>query len=167
LTGPIVVTALFGHGDNGWLQQLRRAHYPAHLNRVPAHLTLLRQLPPSAEQELSRRLAQATASPPPHARVIGIMDLGEGTALEVSSPGLAVLREDLVNGLTGLLTPQDLGAWRAHVTIQNKVTRRAAIALQMELERSFETRPLQIAALASWRYQAGQLFKLKTHSFRG
>ena len=45
--GAIIVTATFGDGDNGWLQQLRRAHYPPERNRVPAHLTLFRQLPPS------------------------------------------------------------------------------------------------------------------------
>ena len=45
--GPIIVTALFGDGDNGWLQELRLAHYPPERNRVPAHLTMFRQLPPS------------------------------------------------------------------------------------------------------------------------
>ena len=60
---PIVVTALFGDGDNGWLQQLRRENYPPGLNRVPAHLTLFRHLPPSVEVELGRRLARAVASP--------------------------------------------------------------------------------------------------------
>ena len=63
--GPIVVTATFGDGDNGWLQQLRRAHYPAERNQVPAHLTLFRQLPPSLEGELATRLARFAASPPP------------------------------------------------------------------------------------------------------
>ena len=57
---PILVTATFAPGDDGWLQELRRTHYPPALNRVPAHLTLLRLLPPSAEGELCRRLAAAS-----------------------------------------------------------------------------------------------------------
>ena len=52
----MIVTATFGDGDNGWLQELRRAHYPPERNRVPAHLTLFRHLPPSVEGELGRRL---------------------------------------------------------------------------------------------------------------
>ena len=64
---PILVTATFAPGDDGWLQELRRAHYPPALNRVPAHLTLFRLLPPSAEGELGRRLAAAVKAPPPRA----------------------------------------------------------------------------------------------------
>ncbi|HEX8217557.1 MAG TPA: 2'-5' RNA ligase family protein, partial [Allosphingosinicella sp.] len=76
---PILVTALFAPGDDGWLQELRRAHYPTERNRVPAHLTLFRQLPPSSEAELSRRLAVYAAAPPPRSILAGVIDLGEGT----------------------------------------------------------------------------------------
>src|SRR3954462_5534338 len=78
---PLIVTAIFGDGDNGWLQELRRKHYPADRNRVPAHLTLFHQLPPSAESEVARRLAAHAAAPAPRAEIAGIMNLGEGTAL--------------------------------------------------------------------------------------
>jgi hypothetical protein len=75
---PILVTALFAPGDDGWLQALRRAHYPPASNRVPAHLTLFRLLPPSAEGELGRRLATHAAGPPPRAAIGGIMTWGRG-----------------------------------------------------------------------------------------
>jgi hypothetical protein len=167
LTGPIIVTALFGDGDNGWLQQLRRSHYPPGHNRVPAHLTLFRQLPPSLEAELARRLTAATAARQPRATVAGIIDLGEGTALRVESEQLEAIREDLADAFQGLLTPQDLARFRPHVTIQNKVGPRAARALQMQLSATFEPRPLAIRALASWRYLDGPWQPLKVHSFRG
>ena len=84
--GPILVTAGFAPGDDGWLQALRRAHYPPERNQVAAHLTLFRLLPPSAEAELSRRLAAAAKAPPPRAAIAGVIDLGEGTAPRAERP---------------------------------------------------------------------------------
>ena len=166
MTGPLIVTALFGPGDDGWLQHLRQTHYPAERNRVPAHLTLFHQLPPSLAPELSARLAEATASSPPPAIVTGLMDLGEGTAFRVESPELEAIRAELADAFHGLLMPQDQAPWRPHVTIQNKVAPPVAKALRRQLAATFEPRPLQIRALASWRYLDGPWEKLKEHPFR-
>ena len=164
--GAIIVTATFGDGDNGWLQQLRRDHYPPERNRVPAHLTLLRQLPPSAEAELATRLARAAAAAPPRAAIAGIVDLGEGTALRVESEALEALRGELTDAFQGLLTPQDLAPWRPHVTIQNKVARREARALQQQLRMSFRPRSLAIRGLAAWRYRDGPWEPIREWPFR-
>jgi hypothetical protein len=94
------------------------------------------------------------------------MDLGEGTAFRVESPALEAIREDLAGALHGLLMPQDLAPWRPHVTIQNKVEPRLARTLRQQLETGFEPRPLQIRALASWRYLGGPWERLKVHPFR-
>ena len=163
---PLIVTATFAPGDDGWLQQLRRTHYPVERNQVPAHLTLFRHLPPSLEAELSSRLAAATAAPAPKAVIAGIIDLGEGTAFRVDSDALEAIRKDLAEAFHGLLTPQDQANWRPHVTIQNKVVRRAARTLQQQLGAGFEPRPLAIRALASWRYRDGRWDPLRTHPFR-
>jgi len=164
--GPLIVTALFGPGDDGWLQHLRRSHYPAEVNRVPAHLTLFRHLPPSLEGELSSRLAVASATAPPRAEIVGIMDLGEGTAFRVESAALAEIRETLADAFHGLLMPQDQTPWNPHITIQNKVKSVEARRLQQQLGAGFEPRPLVIRALASWRYLGGPWEPLKTHPFR-
>jgi hypothetical protein len=165
---PLIVTAWFGDGDNGWLQELRRRHYPAERNRVPAHLTLFRQLPPSAEPELDRRLRDSVRSPPPSASIAGIVDLGEGTALRVESEALESIREALAEALHGLLTPQDQAPWRPHVTIQNKVEPREARALQRRLRGLLRLpRPLALKGLATWRYLDGLWEPVKSHSFRG
>ena len=166
VAGPIIVTALFAPGDDGWLQHLRQTHYPPEQNRVPAHLTLFRSLPPSLEAELSTRLGRATAAPPPRAFVAGVMDLGEGTALRVESEGLEAIRADLADAFHGLLTEQDLGPWTPHVTIQNKVKAGEARRLQQELQAGFERRPLQLRGLASWRYLGGPWEALRSHPFR-
>jgi len=164
--GPIIVTALFGDGDNGWLQEMRRAHYPPERNRVPAHLTLFHHLPPGAERELTARLKAATAAPPPRAAIAGIIDLGEGTALRVDSDEMAAIREDLAEALHGMLMPQDQAPWRPHITIQNKVAPREARRLQRQLRTAFQPRPLAIRALASWRYLGGPWEPIRSHAFR-
>jgi hypothetical protein len=164
---PIVVTALFGPGDDGWLQEMRRAHYPPERNRVPAHLTLFHQIPPSAESELFRRIALYAAAPPPRATILGVMDLGAGTALRVESEELEDIRFDLAEGLHGLLSVQDRAPWRPHITIQNKVEPKDARALQQRLRATFEPRPLAIRALAAWRYMDGPWEKIRDWPFRG
>ena len=164
---PILVTATFAPGDDGWLQEMRRTHYPAERNRVPAHLTMFRHLPPGVEAELSRRLAFYAATPPPRAQVAGVIDLGEGTALRVESEELADIRADLADALHGLLTPQDQAPWRPHITIQNKVEPREARRLQQQLRESFRPRPLAIRGLATWRYLGGPWEKMRSFTFRG
>jgi len=164
--GPIIVTATFGDGDNGWLQQLRRSHYPPERNRVPAHLTLFHHLPPGAQAEVAGRLKAATAAPPPPATIAGLIDLGEGTALRVESEALEAIRANLADALHGLLIPQDLARWRPHVTIQNKVEPKEAKALQRQFRATFEPRPLAIKGLTSWRYLGGPWEPIRSHAFR-
>ncbi|HEX2763774.1 MAG TPA: 2'-5' RNA ligase family protein [Allosphingosinicella sp.] len=166
MTGPLIVTALFGPGDDGWLQQLRRDHYPAGRNRVPAHLTLFRQLPPSAEDEVVRRLTSAAARPRPKASIAGVMDLGEGTALRIGSEVLEAMRWDLAEGLSGLLSAQDLGPWTPHVTVQNKVEPKEARRLQAALRGRYEGRPVVIRGLALWNYVGGPWQAVRDWSFR-
>ena len=95
------------------------------------------------------------------------MDLGEGTALRVDSEELEDIRYDLAEALHGLLTPQDSGPWRPHVTIQNKVEPREARRLQAQLRATFRPRPLAIRGLATWRYLGGPWEAVKTYVFRG
>jgi 2'-5' RNA ligase superfamily protein len=146
---------------------LRPTHYPPERNRVPAHLTLFRHLPPSVEAELARRLAGHAALPPPAAAIAGIMDLGGGTALRVESESLEDMRSDLGEAFRGLLTPQDTAPWRPHVTIQNKVEPREARRLQAILKAGFQPRPLNIKGLATWRYRDGPWEPVKSYAFRG
>lgn len=164
---PIIVTATFGDGDNGWLQESRRAHFPPGRNQVPAHLTLFHHLPPGLESELSRRLSEATRRPPPRAEIVGVIDLGRGTAFRVESEALEDVRAGLAEAFHGLLIPQDCAPWRAHITIQNKVEPRMAKALQQQLRTTFEPRPLAIRGLSSWRYLGGPWDAIRSHAFRG
>ena len=166
-TGALIVTAELGAEDFAWLDALRRRHYPPERNQVPAHLTLFRALAPSAEPEVRGRLASLAAGPPPAARIPGVMDLGGGVGLRIVSDDLDALRDALARDLHGLLSAQDSGGWRPHVTIQNKVEPKVANELRRSLEQDFEPRPLRIAGLGLHRYLGGPWERLGEYRFRG
>lgn len=163
--GPLIVTAELGAADFAWLDGLRRQHYPAERNRVPAHLTLFRSLPPTSEAEVKRVLGRACSASAPRAVISGPMDLGGGVAVRVRSDQLGSIREEMVDHFHGLLTPQDSGGWVPHVTIQNKVER--GIARQLLRSLQLEPRPLAIRGLSLFRYDDGAWQRLAEYRFRG
>ena len=167
MAGALIVTAEIAPRDFGWLEGLRRAHYPDERNQVPAHLTIFHSLPPSAEPELRRRLAHLARGQPPKAMLDGLIDLGGGVAFRVVSPDLDRIRDDLADSLHGLLGAQDSGGWRPHVTIQNKVAPKLGRALKASLEAQFVQRPLVIAGLGLHRYLGGPWEDLGRYAFRG
>jgi len=167
MAGALIVTAEFGASDLACLDRLRRAHYPAERNQLPAHLTMFRALPPSAEGEVRRVLSRLAAERPPRASIEGLIDLGGGAALRIVSPDLDRIRRELAADLHGLLSAQDVGGWRPHVTIQNKVAPREARALIASLESEFRPRPLAISGLGLHNYLGGPWEDLAGYSFRG
>lgn len=166
MAGALIVTAEIGERDFAWLNQLRRTNYPVERNRVAAHLTLFHALPPSAETELRRRLTELARSAPPRASIEGIMDLGGGVAFRVVSQDLDRMRHELASELHGLLSAQDAGGWRPHVTIQNKVPAKVSRALIDSLQRQFKARALSITGLGLHRYDDGPWERLAVYPFR-
>jgi hypothetical protein len=164
---PLIVTAEFSAPDFAWLEGLRRAHYPADRNQVPAHLTLLHALPPSLAEEAKTQLAAQARGRPPRAEIAGLMDLGGGVAFRVVSDDLESIREQLADHFHGMLGAQDSGGWRPHVTVQNKVAPKAARTLKAKLETGFVARPLGIAALALHHYLGGPWETIGRYPFRG
>jgi hypothetical protein len=167
MAGALIVTAELAAEDFAWLDGLRRRHYPPERNRVAAHLTMFHALAPSAEDEVRRRLAAHSTRRAPPARIAGLMDLGGGVALRVVSDELDAIRDELADGLHGLLSAQDSGGWRPHVTIQNKVAPKVSRELLRSLERDFEPRPLRVAGLGLHRYLGGPWETLGLWKFRG
>lgn len=166
VSGALVVTAEIGAQDFAWLDLLRRSHFPPDRNQLPAHLTMFHAIPPSAEGEVRARLRAVTKRPPPGAHIAGLMDLGGGVAFRVVSDDLDKIREELASGLHGLLSAQDAGGWRPHVTIQNKVAPKLARELFQSLERGFQSRQLRISGLALHRYLGGPWEPLGNYPFR-
>lgn len=165
---PLILCALLAPGDFAWLNALRTAHYPPERNRLPAHLTLFRQLPPSGEIEARRRLAQIAADTPP-LRAIAERPalLGDAVVVPIICPPLDALREALIDDLHGLLGPADRTPSRLHVTIQNKVSPSAARATCRQLAAVVEPRAVNITGLGLYRYRGGPWEEVARWSLRG
>jgi hypothetical protein len=165
---PLVVTAELPVALQSRADALRRAHYPAMRNLVPAHVTLLRALPPFVEDEARRLLAALAAElPPPSAQMTGLMDLGTGTALAIESRSLLDVRAMIAEHFHGMLTLQDEGVPRLHVTVQNKVLRAEAKALQAALAPAVQPERFAFAGLALHRYLGGPWEPAGRWPFRG
>lgn len=150
---PFIVTAELPPDLLSWADGLRRAHFPPERNHLKAHVTLFHALAPSLREELPAVLADvARREACPAAELTGLMDLGRGTALALSSPGMLQIRADIADRFHGLLTAQDQHQPRLHVTIQNKVTVDAARALQAEMAASLRPRSFRFTGLSLHRY---------------
>jgi hypothetical protein len=167
VSGTLIVLAELGKADFAWLEALRRRYYPVERNRVPAHLTLFRSLPPSAEEEVRRSLSRAASAAAPLAEIIGVLDMDSGVALRIRSAELDEIRDRLAEEFRDLLTAQDLGGWTAHVTIQNKAEPRAARDLLRQMRTGFEPRPLEISGLELVRYVEGAWAPVARYGFQG
>ena len=167
MAGALIITAEIAPEDLSWLDQLRRANYPAERNQLPAHLTMFHALPPSAEREIRSTLARLSSEPIPKASIAGLLDLGGGVAFRVVSADLDRVRRTLADDFHGLLTAQDTGGWRPHITIQNKVAPKQSRALKAALELQFRPRSLSIRGLGLHRYLDGPWERLAIFNFRG
>ena len=95
------------------------------------------------------------------------MDLGKGTAIALRSEPLLALRKLIAEHFHGSLTAQDLHEPRPHITIQNKVSKQEARALQAELAPMIEARRFEFPALELHLYLDGPWELVKRSSFRG
>lgn len=103
--------------------------------------------------------------------VKGVMDLGKGTAIALEAPQLLALRALIADHFHGSLTAQDLHDPRPHITIQSKVTKDEARALQVSLAPVLAPwiakGAFAFPALELWRYLGGPWEPVKRFAFRG
>ncbi|GAA0281080.1 2'-5' RNA ligase family protein [Alteraurantiacibacter aestuarii] len=165
---PLIITAEMPEDMYSWANQLRQDHFPPERNYLKAHVTLFHALPPSSESEVRDCLAGlARDNPPVPARLEGVMKLGKGTALQISSPAMLALWEEMADRFHGLLIPQDMHAPRLHVTVQNKVSIEEARALQAELAARIIPRDFTFRGLELHAYRGGPWDFIKRWRFRG
>ena len=152
---PLILTAHLDAASFEILDGLRRRHFPSHLNKVPAHLSLFHKLPGSeaaavvaAVETRCRVLAPLKLQP------AGLRFLGRGVALAYQSHELSRLHDDLASEWRAWLTPQDRQPFKAHITIQNKAEPAVARAL-LEGFQGLELPPCRVEGITIWRYLAG------------
>lgn len=167
-SAPLIVTAQLPAPLQAWADALRKTHFPPERNHLSAHVTLFHALPPHVLEEARALLARIAAQHAPvDARLVDVMDLGSGTAFRIESPGMMELRDEIADHFHGMLTLQDGHLPRLHVTVQNKVLRKDAIALQIGLQKAFCARSFTFAGLALHHYMGGPWVDAGRWSFRG
>lgn len=172
IANPFILTAVLPPDIQGWAEGLRRAHYPPEKNHLHAHVTLFHAFAPSLMAELQRYLPRVVAEfAAPQGAVKGVMDLGKGTAIALDAPQLLTLRAIIAEHFHGSLTAQDLYEPRPHITIQNKVTKAEARALQATLAPVLAPWVAKgrfaFPALDLYIYRGGPWEKVKSFAFRG
>jgi hypothetical protein len=95
------------------------------------------------------------------------MMLGRGVAYRVDCSDLRAMRDELAEGFSGLLTPQDQARPRLHITVQNKVEPVVAKALHAELSADFRPKPIRITGLSAFYYRGGPWEAIQSWSFSG
>ena len=167
-SAPFIVTAELPGDIFGWANGLRRAHFPPERNWLAAHVTLFHAFAPSLREELHRMLGGvASEFAPPRASIDGLMPLGGGTALAITSPGMLTIREYIAEHFHGALTAQDSHRPRLHITIQNKVTGAEAKALQQALGPTIGERKFAFTGLGLHLYLGPHWQNVAHWPFRG
>lgn len=166
-SSPFILTAALPDDIFAWADALRRAHFPPERNHLHAHVTLFHAFAPTLFDELRDYLPKvAREFTPPKGRVAGLMNLGKGTAIALESRELLEIRALIADHFRGSLTAQDLHKPRLHITIQNKVGKEDAAALQAELQGRIEARDFVFPALELHIYRGGPWEFVKRCAFR-
>ncbi len=143
-------------------ESLRQQHYPAHLNHIPAHVTLFHQLP----SEVVSLIHRAAHRPPFSIRVTGLSSLGRGVAYRLASAELQALHGELAREFEPYLIPQDRQPFRPHIVVQNKATPEQARVLLAQLQAGFQPVEAVAAGLTVWNYLGGPWERVHFFPFR-
>jgi 2'-5' RNA ligase len=153
---PLILTLALDAQSQTDFDHQRRRYYPAHLNQIPAHISLFHALPGDELPSIRQQLLELTAATPPFpVNVHDIQKLGRGVAYSLQSPPLTTLHAHLRQAWLPWLTPQDAQGFRPHVVIQNKADPSAASALYARLAASFRPWSITATGLLLWHYLGG------------
>ena len=168
MTSPIILTLQLDEASQARFQAERERWFVPRLDRVPAHLTLFHKLPGEEREAVLERLGRACAARAPFALPVAeVIGLGRGVAYRCRSAELDAFRADLAARFDAWLTQQDRQGFRAHVTVQNKVTCDTARACQAVIEAEFAPWEARAEGVQLWSYEGGPWGTLGAVGFGG
>lgn len=164
---PLVLTLRLDEASQSRFDRERSALFPPGRTAVGAHVTLFHSLPGVLRPDVEAGLAQqATRSPFPVV-VTEPFPLGRGVAYGLRSTELDRLHRALQDRWREQLTPQDRQRFRAHVTVQNKVTPEEARETLTRLRTAYAPVDATALGLELWRYDGGPWTPLARFDFTG
>ena len=163
---PLVLTLRRDEASQARFDRERAAHFPGGRTAVGAHVTLFHALPGSVRAHVEAVLAAEQDRVPFPVEVTEPFPLGRGVAYGLRSAELDALHRGLQDRWGAVLTPQDRQRFRAHVTVQNKVTPEQARATLALLRAAHSPAVVQALGLQLWRYDGGPWTPLSGVVFR-
>lgn len=157
-----ILTLRMDENAQAFFDQLRQRYFPAERNFLSAHLTIFHKLP--VGDEVTNVLDSIRISPL-QLTVSGLRNLGNGVAYQLQSEALNVLRDKLQSLFDFKLSAQDSQGFRAHVTVQNKVSAVDAKNLLLKLNESFVPFTVTGLGLDLWLYLGGPWEHVKYYPF--
>jgi 2'-5' RNA ligase len=164
---PLVLTLRLDDATRTRFDRERADLFPPGRTAVGAHVTLFHALPGGSRPEVEEVLAEQQDRRPFPVRVTQPFSLGRGVAYGLGSPDLDTLHRELQDRWWTVLTPQDRQRFRAHVTVQNKVTPEVARETLARLRAAYRPTTATALGLELWRYDGGPWTHLGRHDFTG
>ena len=162
---PLVLTLELDEATQLRFDRERATYFPAGRTAVGAHVTLFHALPSSSRPDVQAELLRQQARAPFPVEVAEPFALGRGVAYRLTSPELDRLHRELQDRWRELLTPQDRQRFRAHVTVQNKVTPEQARETLALLRAAYQPSDATALGLQLWRYDGGPWTPLARYEF--
>jgi 2'-5' RNA ligase len=156
VSAPLILTLMLDERSQAFFDRAREQWFPAKLNFIAAHITLVHHLPGAQLASIGDDLAIICARQSPvRVSVTGLRSLGRGVAYMLHTAEIEQLRSGLATQWRNDLTAQDRQGWRPHVTVQNKVSPAEARDLLARLTRAFVAFDATATGLALWHYRGG------------
>jgi 2'-5' RNA ligase len=159
-----ILTIQLPAATTDFFNQLRRQYYPAHANKVAAHISLFYRLP-ADEPRIGAALSAMEAHAPFTLQVTGLQRYANGVAYTLSSAPLQVLHQSLQQEWMSLLKWRDQQPLQPHITIMNQATAWKAQQLHEKLLAEFQPFEIRVRGLQLWRYLKGPWKLVETYSF--
>ena len=142
------------------LTTLRNQYFPPKLNKLAAHIALFRALPGSRLEQIVSDIAAATSPIEPFAITTGKpFRLAHGVGIEALTTPPAAAKDiylELKDKWQDFLSRQDLGSFKAHYSIQNKVEDEEKVKECLEgVKKDFHGSQGTVDGLVLYRYDRG------------